>query len=139
VVSVVTGDVDGAVDVVETVRVVEDGITDDDVTVVDCAAVDVVVVFEQALSASEATNSRLNPTQKNFLFTLLSFFIYIYITEFEKLITRIWHPLPCLKTPNGIKFGFIIFLFWNQQRAPSLNAASLLYRNVPRRLLTWGP
>jgi len=70
---VVTGDVDGAVEVVEVVRVVEDGITDDDVTVVDCAAVDVVVLFEQALSTNEATNSRLSPTNKNFLFTLFSF------------------------------------------------------------------
>jgi hypothetical protein len=70
---VVTGDVDGAVEVVEVIRVVEDGITDDDVTVVDCAAVDVVVLFEQALSTNEATNSRLSPTNKNFLFTLFSF------------------------------------------------------------------
>jgi hypothetical protein len=63
---VVTGDVDGAVEVVEVVRVVEDGITDDDVTVVDCAAVDVVVLFEQALSTNEATNSRLSPTSDCF-------------------------------------------------------------------------
>jgi hypothetical protein len=78
-VSVVTGDVDGAADVVETVRVVEDAITDDDVTVVDCAAVEVVVVFEHALSTNEATNSRLNPTHKNFLFTLFSFPLFIFI------------------------------------------------------------
>jgi hypothetical protein len=75
---VVTGDVDGAVEVVEVVRVVEDGITDDDVTVVDCAAVDVVVLFEQALSTNEATNSILSPTHKNFLFTLFSF-LYLYL------------------------------------------------------------
>jgi hypothetical protein len=69
-----TCDVGGALDVVK----VFDGVTDvgivDDVTVADWLAVDVVVVLEQALSTRVTTNSKLNPTHTNFLFTLYSFF-----------------------------------------------------------------
>jgi len=72
-----TCDVGGALDVIK----VFDGVTDvgivDDVTVADWLAVDVVVVLEQALSTRVTTNSKLNPTHTNFLFTLYSFFLYL--------------------------------------------------------------
>ena len=68
------------VDVVVVVDAVVDVVTVVDfVVVVDVVAVDVVVivvVFEQAFSTKDTTNSRLNPTHKNLLFTFFSFIFY---------------------------------------------------------------
>jgi hypothetical protein len=41
--------------------------------VVDIVVVDVVVCWAHALSTKVATNNKLNPTHKNFLFNLFSF------------------------------------------------------------------